>query len=128
MIKKTNLIFFGIAPSHPPSAIVVVGFASSSLVVSWSRPSGLVSQRELPLNYTICFKDYILREKVCTNNGAKLVFTKTGLISEIKYEVSISAKSHDGIGPTGTIYTKTLPRGNSRNKNDMYVVSYRCVY
>ncbi|XP_028400814.1 uncharacterized protein LOC114523946 [Dendronephthya gigantea] len=42
----------------PPSSIITADLTSSSFTIIWSRPSGIISQRGLPLNYTVCVKKY----------------------------------------------------------------------
>ena len=84
---------------------------SSSFTLTWSRPSGIVNENELPLNYTVCVRKSGTVDNDCKNNGNINLFTIVGLNPQTEYGVSVKAQSYAGFGPEAVVYVTTMEQG-----------------
>lgn len=110
MISIFNLVFF-IVPPRSPSSVIIVDLTSSSFTLRWSRPSGIVKENQLPLNYTVCVRKSGMVDNDCTNNGNINSFTIVGLNPLTEYSVSVKAQSYAGFGPEAVVYVTTMEQG-----------------
>ncbi|XP_028401484.1 phosphatidylinositol phosphatase PTPRQ-like [Dendronephthya gigantea] len=109
-----NVIPKLLVPPRPPSSIIVVDLASSSFTLRWSRPSGIVTENELPLNYTICVRGTGTVGSNCTNNGGTRIYTTTGLKPQTEYHVSVRSQSYAGFGTEAAVYVTTMKQDTFR--------------
>lgn len=80
-------------------------------MLRWSRPSGIVTENELPLNYTICVTKSGTTDHDCENNGNVNLFTIMNLSPQTEYRVSVKAQSYAGFGPEAVIHVTTMEQG-----------------
>lgn len=102
---------FPVVPLRPPSSITIVDLASSSFTLRWSRPPGIVTENELPLNYTICIRETGTVDNICTNNGDSRIYTTTGLKPQTEYNVRVKSQSYAGFGPEAVVNVTTMEQG-----------------
>ena len=91
---------------------------SYSITIIWSRPPGIVTENELPLNYTVCVVNgnKIMVPANGTDNNCKSVgnatlYSATDLKPQTKYIVSVKAQSYAGIGPEAVVHVATMKNG-----------------
>jgi hypothetical protein len=102
---------FPIVPPHSPSSVIVVDLTSSSFILRWSRPPGIVKENELPLEYIICVRESGTVIESCKNNGNSQLFTSTSLNPQTEYDVSVKAQSFAGLGPEAVVHVTTMDPG-----------------
>ena len=98
------MILCDIAPSGPPSSIVVAGLSPTQIRVT-TTPVPLGTENGIILNYFVCFREP--NDQSCTENAEidaslnPLTVVKDGLKPNTIYRIRIRAYNSMGGGPYG---------------------------